>query len=132
MNIQEFAAMLNGRTYRNEITKEEEVQAKDLGFVVVFGASDDLMEFRGAINDEFGCYDGGIAAIDENGLIKECGCNCQHYRETLNNATKIEACWWNDRPYNWTYETDISHEKFDILEDGEPRCQGIVFNINSL
>lgn len=72
MNLQEFAKMLDGRTYGNEITKEEQKLAKDLGFVVVFGASDDLMEFRGAIADEFGCYDGGTVCLNENGIFQKC------------------------------------------------------------
>ena len=41
MTIKEFAGMLNGREYGHEITKKEEALAKKLGYVVVFGASDD-------------------------------------------------------------------------------------------
>ena len=132
MNIQEFAKMLNGREYGSEITKEEVRQAEELGFVVVFGYSDDNMELRGAINEEFGCYEGGIVAINENGIVEECDCNCTHYKEALNHSTKIESCWWNDGDYTWTYETNIPHEKFDVLEDGEKWCQGIVFNVKDL
>lgn len=53
--------MLNGREYGDEITREEEAMAKAHGLVVVFGYSDDNMEFCGAITDEVGCYDGGYA-----------------------------------------------------------------------
>lgn len=39
MNIKDFALMLTGREYGHEINKDEEKLAKQLGFVVVFGAS---------------------------------------------------------------------------------------------
>ena len=55
MDIKEFANKLNGRTYLNEITKEEEKIAKELGYVIVFGYSDDNTEFKGAIDDEIDC-----------------------------------------------------------------------------
>lgn len=59
MTAAELAALLNGREYRKEMSRDEEQVAKAAGLVVVFGASDDLMELRGAISDEVGCYDGG-------------------------------------------------------------------------
>ena len=57
----EFMRKLRICEYRYELTKEQEKEAKELGLVVVFGASDDLMEFRGALDEEFGCPDGGRA-----------------------------------------------------------------------
>ena len=69
MTKEELAARLTGREYRDEITAAEEAEARAAGLVVVFGASDDLMEFEGAIRDEIGCYDGGTAMVDENGLL---------------------------------------------------------------
>lgn len=59
LDISKFAELLDGREYLSEITKDEEQQAKELGFVVVFGQSDGLMELRGAIYDEACCYGGG-------------------------------------------------------------------------
>jgi sorbitol-specific phosphotransferase system component IIA len=58
MNIHEFAKKLSGRTYGVEMIGTEEQQAKELGFVVVFGQSDDLTEFRGAIYGEVDCWEG--------------------------------------------------------------------------
>ena len=65
MTLKEFAKMLDGREYGGEITKEEEALAKELGFVVVFGYSDDNAELRGAIDDEIGCFDGGVLEHDD-------------------------------------------------------------------
>ena len=60
MDIKEFAKSISGkeRGYP-QFTKEEIGIAKENGFVIVYGESDDLIEFRGAIDDEGGCFDGG-------------------------------------------------------------------------
>ena len=60
MELKEFATMLNGREYGYpQFTQEELRIAKDNGFVIVSGASDDLVELEGAITDEGGCWEGG-------------------------------------------------------------------------
>ena len=108
MNIFDFAEGLNGRNYRNEITPFEEQRAKELDFVVVFGGSDDLAEFRGAIDDEIDCFDGG-RVYEKNGKY-------------------IDAVWCESE-YSWTYNTNIPHATFDIYDsdDNEKYCKGIVF-----
>jgi hypothetical protein len=132
MNIQEFAGILNGREYGREITKEECNKAKELGFVVVFGASDDLAEFRGAINDEAGCYDGGAILLNEIGILEPCECECTYFLQAKDKAKSIEAIWCGEGDYSWTYKTDIPHATFEILEDGEKYCRGIVFEMKEL
>ena len=132
MNIKEFAEILNGREYRAEITKEEEMIAKNEGMVVVFGASDDLCEFRGAIDDECDCYDGGTAYITENGLFEPCECNCKYSQEAKKKAVKLTINWNDNGEYAWTYGIDGEHEEFTIIEDGEPYCKGIVFNLQQV
>ncbi len=131
MNLKEFAEMLNCREYRNEITKDEKKLAKELGFVVVFGAFDDLAEFEGAIDDEVDCYDGGDIHLDENGLFEGCNCGCKYAQRAYKKCKVIKAIWGKEG-FSWQYETDIPHETFDILEDGEKYCKGIVFDIKSL
>ena len=112
MTLKEFAKMLDGREYRHEITKEEEALAKELGFVVVFGYSDDNAELRGAIDDEIDCYDGGVLEHDDL-------------------PSTIYADWCpEDMDCSWAYGTSIQHENFNIYEDGELYCVGIVCDIN--
>ena len=53
--VREFANRLSGREYMSEISAEEEREAREKGLVIVFGYSDDCIEFRGAIDDELGC-----------------------------------------------------------------------------
>ena len=58
MDIKKVAEALNGCEYGEELSPVMERSLKDGGVVVVFGASDDLTEFRGAIHDEGGGYEG--------------------------------------------------------------------------
>ena len=138
MDAKELAAKLNGREYWYEITDEEVRQAKEAGLVVVFGASDDLIEFRGAIRDEGDCYDGGTVLIDTKGVLPswdsviESEESAQEYFERKAKARTITALFANEPGYTWTYKTDIPHETFEIVEDGEPYCRGIVFNIGDI
>lgn len=140
MNTKELAALLNNREYREEITRDEEAQAKHAGLVVVFGASDDLMEFRGAIHDELGAYEGTTAYLDADGLVvNECDNErCPYARKLAATAKKIKAVWdkddyvWDKDDYAWVYQTDIPHETFDIVEDGEKYCRGIVFSLDEV
>jgi len=134
MEIIEFAAKLNGRQYRKEITDAEEKLAKENDIVVVFGSSDDLMEFRGAINDELDACDGVTAYLGKYGLYKnECSNeDCPHGEKIKADCKTIEALWCWDDVTPWKYATEIPHETFDIFEDGELYCTGIVFKRSSL
>ena len=76
------AKRLNMLPYRSEAKKEIVEFAKENGIVIVYGASDDLMELDGAIYDEFGCYEGGVCCLDSEGNILE---------EMTNNCRTIEA-----------------------------------------
>lgn len=131
MTPDQAAKVLDGRQYRKESEGEIFKEMKEHGLVAVFGASDDLMEFEGAIYDEFGCFDGGTALLDEHGLLEECDCDCSHYRRAKANAKTIKAVW-GEEGVSWTYETDIPHASFTIYEDGEPYCVGLVFDIKDL
>jgi len=109
MDIYEFSKQITNREYLWEVSREEAKWAKDHDIVVVLGRSDDLAEFRGAIEDEVDCYGGGIVYDNGNEFI--------------------EAVWCKGG-YTWSYETNIPHATFDIYDEGEKYCKGIVFDIN--
>jgi hypothetical protein len=132
MEAKELAALLNGRQYTQEITNEEAAAAKAAGLVVVFGASDDLMEFRGAIYDELGAWNGTTAHLTSSGLLtNDCDNeDCPHFEKLKATAKTIEACW-DEEGYSWIFKTDIPHETFIIKEEGSPDyCRGIVFKLS--
>ena len=70
ITIKEFAERLDGREYGREMTKADEADALKNGICVVYGASDDLIEFSGAIHDEEGAWEGVNIAITENSIFK--------------------------------------------------------------
>lgn len=131
VDIKEFAKSISGKGYFSHFTREEIRIAKENGFVIVYGCSDDLMEFRGAIDDEGGCYDGGKVFFDRNGT-------CQFAEDEKDYPNWISAIWCGGekdeagQEITWTYETEIPHETFMMYADGEPFCLGIVFSIEDL
>ena len=127
-----LAMILTGRKIGNEISESEERDARKKGLVVVFGSSDDLAELRGAICDEVSCYDGGeILFVDGDLYQSKCEDEgCPHEEKIQESAQKIEVVWGGD--FTWTYQTEIPHETFEIFDDEEKYCRGIVFNIKDI
>ena len=114
MTKEELAEMLNNRVYLHETTPEIERLAKDNNLLIVFGGSDDLCEFRGAIFEEFDCYEGGTITHKE--LSKP-----------------IEALWCcSGRDCSWSYETELPHAEFNIYDDDELFCIGMVVDLNHI
>ncbi|MBE5976040.1 MAG: hypothetical protein E7251_15730 [Paenibacillaceae bacterium] len=129
MDKKELKRLIDGRQYSYEPFRDVRQAAKEAGLVIVSGASDDLMEYDGAIYDEHGCFEGGVIYFDRQGAFDSDG-----YA-----TNKIEALWCdksaldeNGNVITWTYKTDIPHETFMIYEDGEPYCRGIVFDLEDV
>ena len=137
MTAKELAEMLCGRETGNETTPREERNAKDAGLVVVYGYSDDNVEFRGAIDDEIGAYEDTTIYITKDGLLEEPACDnaedctCPYFAAAKKAAKEIKAVWCGGQA-TWTFETDIPHETFTIFEDGEAFCIGIVFSMEDV
>lgn len=135
MNAKELAERLNGCEIGNETTKEIVSIAKENGLVIVFGASDDLIEFRGAIYGELDAYGGTQVPLNRNGILfNKCDDDqCPYHANEKKNATKIIALWGDCEEYSsWSYSTKIPHKKFDVIEGDRKYCQGIVFSLKEL
>ena len=136
MTAYELARILDGFDYDSEIMSEQLIkESENSGLVVVYGCSDDLMEFRGAIDDEVGCFDGGIAYVTKSGLLAEPDCGndeCPYFAALRKTAAPIEAIWGKTGNPCWSYKTEISHETFRIWEGAELFCVGIVFRLEDL
>lgn len=136
-----LAAKITGRQYRDELTKVEEVAAKKAGLVVVFGASDDLVELRGSISDEVGAYNGTTLLIAGGKVLPEhdeCECEYCGYKVLAKTAKSIKAMWDDDdvidleSQFTWTFRTQIPHATFEIMDEDEQFCRGIVFSIEDV
>lgn len=112
MTKEQLAELLNGNEYRDEMTKEQEQAAKQNNLLVLFGASDDLLEMRGAIRDEVGAYDGGEYALALDGELYADGEEENTYHKAIGN--------------------EVLHASFTIKVDGEPYCEGIIVDIDDI
>lgn len=141
LTAQELAALLHRKEYGNETTTTLETLAKEAGLAIVFGYSDDNCEFRGAINEEIPCYDGEDIYFNKTGtnFTNNFGEAFLTYHEDKSKPHKnhIRAVWCPKdeagKVYaSWIYETKIPHVTFDVLEDDNLYCRGIVFSLSDL
>lgn len=138
MTAKELAAMLDGAEYGHEVSREIAKQAKEAGLVIVYGASDDLMEFEGAIEHEAGVYEGGSVHVASYGVLMcpECDTEwreCPYWKRECANSKVVTAVWCGaNTNAAWSYETDVPHACFNVYEDGELYCTGIVFSVEDL
>lgn len=140
--IEDFAMLLDGREYTKEITKEEETIAKNNNFVVCFGASDDLLEFRGAIYDECGAYNSVLVYVINDKVITESDFE-EKYLETFKElnipaplSTIVKAIWCEsdefpkDLDASWLIKVEgVKSVPFDVMGDGGLYCRGAVFEL---
>lgn len=134
MTRETLARMIDGQQYGDEITKSQESLAKKSGLLVVFGASDDLLEFRGDINGEIGAYGGTEAFITKRGLLpkhERCECGFCGYAKVKAKATRILACW-SKGEFSWEISTSIPYSTFKIYEGEEKYCRGIVIDMKDV
>jgi hypothetical protein len=95
------------------------------------------MEFRGAIHTEVDAYNGTTALLDAEGLLPdresiEDDVTLENFFQRRQIARVVKALWCAHGDYSWTFETDIPHATFEITEDGEPYCRGIVISLDEL
>jgi len=124
MNIEEAAAALQNCEYGEEAQPEFWQKLREHRLVAVFGASDDLTEFRGAINDEVGV---GKIYLDKDNIIHDID---QPWPPK--SSRFIEVITGQQIDCVFEYKTNINHLVFDVLEYGKLYCRGIVFSLDDL
>jgi len=146
MTIQELAQQIDGNQYRNEFPNGETDIAHEHGYLLVYGCSDDLIEFAGFFNDEDYCDEGHVSLVGESGLIlkpiqdemdeESFESEFAQYLEDKKNAVKITANWSPENEdgniiASWTYDTEATHATFKIMEDEDVYCIGLVIDMNN-
>jgi len=146
ITLKEFASMLHGRDCQPNLTENELLLAKTKGFVVVYGDSDDRVEFEGAIREEGHTNpfakdrSAGILALSKDGklLDDESDLYAEYVKD---NRNIINVFYCEKDGFNWAFETDIPHETFITydggyneefvdFDDGFARC--MVFELSAL
>ena len=130
---EEAAARLDGCKYGSEGWDSLWEQMKAAGLVAVFGASDDLIELRGAELDEVSAYGGGEIRFTRRGLFRpKCahrrGCDCSDSDRQKAAPVVCEYCE-DPSDASWVVSTSLPHAKFNVLESGVVLCEGIVFSL---
>ena len=129
MTREEFAKRLDGSAYPFELAPPDSIIAKQEGFVVVYGTSDDLVECEGCYEEEAGCFDGGIVSFDRNGTSDD----------GEDHANLLEV-YWCGKCHNkaittdaaWEYRADFPVSTFKIYDDDELYCHGLVVDVRDL
>lgn len=138
MTKEQFAEMITGVEYPFRLTKPQRKLAADNRLLVVYGASDDLCEIDGAETDETGAS--GIVFLtkegkimvepddDESDVLDKFGF-LQEFKNSRRDAIRVELLWCKEGDYSWTLRSDTPHATFEIAEDGEPFCRGLVIDL---
>lgn len=130
MNAKELAAVLNGLSYKSMVPPGVIEGAKQDRLIIVWGTEGDTIEFSGALFGSVPCYDGCIIYLDNVGIIKnECSNeDCPYFLEKIKYAVMlVKGHWCATSDYTWTCATNVPCEGFDVFQDGEKYCRGIVF-----
>jgi hypothetical protein len=146
ITLREFALMLHGRDRQPNLTLDELLLAKQKGFVVVYGDSDDRVEFEGAIRAEghtnplIKDAPAGVLVLSEDGgiLAKDSDLYSEYIRASRN---VISVFYYGRDGFNWAFESNILHETFITydggydeeyadFDDGFARC--MVFEVSAL
>jgi len=137
MDAKEWADRLDQIEYPAEAIYNLRNEIEADGLIVAYGMSDDLLEFHGAINEEIGAWDGVTVKITNKPSIfnaEENKATAEFNRAQIDSMKTITAVWCpedeNGETWaSWDIETDIPHETFEILEEGEVFGRGIVFKM---
>lgn len=156
MTKETLAAQLDGCEYRSGIPAELIQAAKENNFVIITGASDDLVELHGAIHEELGAT--STLSLSRKGVpVSDCdeGNDCPYYVKKLKAAIQrrdvieIKVHWCGEgldsyaydmfqRP-TWCFDCSSIAGKFvtfDIFDtDGDDReyfCRGIVIDLDEI
>jgi len=132
MTKEELAAQLNDNEYPLRPTKVEEKEWKDAGLIVAVGVSDDLLELHGAIYDDFSAYNGTTIKLTDDGEVPKNLCEdyrCPYFKEELKKCRHTITAEWDKDGYSWVITSNLPFAPFDIMEDGEKFCRGIVVEL---
>jgi hypothetical protein len=128
MDMKTAAARLNGSEYGSEGSKELFAEMKDANLVAFFGCSDDLIEMRGAIHDETGA---GKVLLTPNGILSnDCrNDDCPYFAQLRRYASQVRGDHGDD---GWIFQTELPHERFEVLEDGSRYGDGLVISLDDV
>lgn len=145
MTKEELAQSISGVDRREGIGEMFVNLAKENGLIIIYGESDDLVEFEGALYDEIGAWDGIdfiIATVgmeipvddDEETYTKAKELTAIEIEGHSNIKTnRFKAVWCPEgTDMSWEIKTELPNARFEIMEDGDVFGIGIVIDVKDL
>lgn len=117
--------------------------AKDQGWLVVYGHSDDCIEFEGCFRDET-YYDSNKFVLDKHGLIPswseidhEDEKACEEYFKRKKSTPLLTLYVFDNKDYEdekfmWVFDSTHQNHKFKIYDGDDPFCVGLVIDFKKL
>ena len=155
--IEDLAKLLDENEYGNELYNEYKINVYELceknKWVIVYGASDDLIEFEGFVSDEDDAYNGTLLKFitpgdfyleDEDDETykkakdyKFVRINQDELNELKNNNYKdtcvVEMLWCPDgTDMSWQVNVKgAEFTKFNVMEDEEVYCEAAIIDLSN-
>ncbi len=128
MDTKTAAARLDGSEYGEEGSHELFAEMRENRLVAFFGSSDDLVEMRGAIHDE--ASEGEVKLTSSGLLVNDCrNRDCPYFAQLARYASSITGTFGKE---GWSFVTDLPHERFVVLEDGDRYGDGLVISLDDV
>jgi len=157
-SIDDLAKLLDGNECYYELQNEYKINVEELcknnNWVIIFGAGDDLIEFRGFIDDEDGAWDGTLMKLVKPGDFylddeyEETYKKSKEYKfvpikedelNTIKNNNYKDACiieqLWCPKDLDASWQVNVKgvpFARFNIMEDDTLYCQGAIIDLNQL
>ena len=154
--IEDLAKLLDGNEYRDELYNEYGIDIYDLceqkKWVIVFGASDDLIEFEGFISDEDGAWDGTLMKFvtpgefyleDEDDETYKKAKDYMFHRiskdelKEIKNKDYKDTCiiemLWDPKEIDASWQVNIKgapFAKFNVMEDENIYCKAAIIDLS--
>lgn len=121
--IQSIAQQIHNTKYPLRISDTIKILAKEHNILIIYTSSDDCFEFRGAIEEEFDCFDGGLVYLDRQ--TKEI-----HSKPNNSQRIPIRATWFSEGRFE--IQIPVPFISFNILEDNNIYCTGAILDLDSI
>ena len=154
--IEDLAKLLDGNEYRDELQNDYGMNVYDLckekGWVIAYGASDDLLELEGVITDELGAWDGCIAQFykkdsyypeyEEEDTYRKAKEDIfypieesvlKHTKETNYKDTVVIESLWCPAGTDMSWQINVAGApcaKFNVMEDDEVYCEAAIIDMS--
>lgn len=156
--IEDLAKLLDGNERNVETWNEYGINILETcekkGWIIAYGASDDLLEIEGAIRDELGANDGALAQFYKKGSFypeydeedvyhkakEDMFYNIEDWtlkktKEDKYKDTVVIESLWCPEGTDMSWQINVAgapFAKFNVMEDGEIYCEAAIIDISKL